>query len=365
MLYRVNNADWHGPQFYSNQINPNQSSVFRFIQTFDFSKPGFYTLEVVSQVFGDRDITDNRQTLEIRQLANNPINLPYFQSFEACPSNVYQTKSIFGLSGANEVDFDGSSNSAIFRTAFFPNSGRRAANLLCDRSVSVTTVNLTVTLNLGDYSGAPLALTAAVRGDLPSTVIYVRGSDSSDWIMLKSWNSNEGTTRYVALSNDLTFLSTQYNQSLSTSTQLRFSLACPANVPASYEGFSVDDINLYVNIPTTTSIPTTSVTTSPTSPSSAAPTPTRSPSPTTKSSPTPTTAPTRKSATPEPNQSYSIQGNGATVILVLTISALVLAITVVVGFMIWRITKWMKKKKEEEHGGSFSQIPLSALNEDE
>lgn len=372
LAFRVNSGTMHGPEFCNVDLDVGQTTNFTFARTWDFSAAGVYDLEVVNQMFGDRDRANDRQRVTIRHAANLPISLPYSQSFESTTSTIYQTSRLLGVAGATEVDFHASDPAGILRTAFSPRTGRRALNLFCDRNRQYPIqVNVTMTLNMASYVGLEnVFLTAWFKGDLTGTMLYWRGNDRDEFIQVDRLNGRSDS--YISvfridISTLMRVAPRNGPQSFSPSSQ--FQVVLPTCLSTMNDGVYFDDFLLEYLPP----VSTTGVAPTPMIPTPQ-PTPKRTPQPIT---PEPTPAnqpptPTPQRTTTQPPQSQtSTPGtnpidsessvSGASILVVLLISILALGLIAAVLFAVWRAVKFIRKRKQDQEGGTFTQVPMLEL----
>lgn len=257
LSYQVNNGSWVTES--SNvMIAAGGTITYHFTATYDFSSPGTYTIRAVVKYPGDTQPVNDTLTTTIVHAPNPPLSLPFTENFEAT-GNYEFTSNTFAISGANRFDFSTANNNGRLRT--FINSqvainGNRSATLDA-KFFNYTLANnsLTGTFNLSNYtgqSGMRLSFKFKNHGQLklPSTGVWVRGSDSQSWIQVYDLSANQGVpgqTQTVNIHLD------DIGQPLTSSFQVRFDqtgLTSANNGSYDVEesemddGFSFDDVTI-------------------------------------------------------------------------------------------------------------------------
>ncbi len=253
LAYTVNN----GPPVldsFAGPLLPGNSTTFTFTQTANLSALGNYQLEAWCAVPTDLDPTNDSTQLEVIQLPNDPVTLPFCQNFETAVDTTIIGNYI-GIPGIREMDFEtADQNSGRLRTGTgFSNSGTKAITL--DRNPSgATIVNYAIaTYNMSAYSVFSNQVTMDLgineHGDEPSPndSVWVRGCDTCNWIGVVGWNSLTGNNNgayYFLTGFDVSTPLLLAGQNFSNSFQVRVGQEdnFPATSPTGSDGMSFDDL---------------------------------------------------------------------------------------------------------------------------
>jgi hypothetical protein len=241
-------------------VNANASLSFTSSSSFDLSTIGTYALKgFVSHNASDPFVENDTISLQIKQLPNPPIVLPFTENFESADVAVY-TKNRIGLNGLDKWDF--SFNGDFGRARTFVNtgiarSGSKAITLdVAAYSVAGTANSLSGTFNLYNYDTAlhdvRLDFWFKHHGQSNNAFnkVWVRGNDASVWIecyhldsqktfLAGEWKQAKGLS--------VTALLKANQQQFSSSFQIRFGQKGNFSMGDnnSTEGFTFDDISLY------------------------------------------------------------------------------------------------------------------------
>ncbi|WP_147407467.1 hypothetical protein, partial [Reichenbachiella sp. MSK19-1] len=204
--------------------------TYTFTAEMDFSEVGNYDLTVFSELSGD--LVESNDTLRARTTKQSVYSagLPYFEDFESITDTVYvgSQGELEGLSGWSFVPDTDNGNLSI---GTYSGNETRAMKLAREESIYEFTVNLAVlTLDLSDKSVASDDLLLDFDFSHNSAYsyaenkVYVRGSESDDWIILYDWYANVGNSYEWIVVNSLAVSDTlaANDQDFSATFQLRF-----------------------------------------------------------------------------------------------------------------------------------------------
>ena len=259
LVYQVN-AGTPVVETVAGPLPAGDTLTYTFAATADFSAAGLYDLVTYAAYALDGDLSNDTLTTGVKNLANPAITLPFFEGFEATPDTAY-FGGVFGVDGADRVDFESADPSGRLRTAAgvgFYNTGNRAATL--DRDPSGTNVvnYMILTLNMTNYTTTDsILLSFALQNhgeeNQPNDRVWVRGSDVDPWIEIANLNNLDGTPgSYVDIENiNLSFSLDTAGQNFSSSTQLRFGQEdnFPATSTTVSDGYTFDDIEVTILSP--------------------------------------------------------------------------------------------------------------------
>lgn len=227
--------------------------------------PGPFTDSIKVWVTNAGDLQhDNDTAFAIVKLLSNPaVSLPSSEDFETAYDSSYITKTS-GLAGLDDIDFTTSTvygRARTFINTGFANSGTRAVTL--DQSPTIgayTSDSLIFTKNLSLYDTASDQLRLdffyknSGQTNLPGNKVWLRGSDTSNWILAYDLYANEGApgdyvkSKSIAI-NDLLSSATP-KQNVSSSFQVKFGEEGLASANAPYpdddldNGYTFDDIKI-------------------------------------------------------------------------------------------------------------------------
>lgn len=253
LAYTVNN----GPAVldtFPGPLLPGSNTVFTFSQTANLAALGAYQLEAWCAVPSDLDPSNDSVALEVIQLPNDPVTLPFCQDFEMAPDTTIVGNYI-GVPGVRELDLETTDpNSGRLRTGTgFSNSGTKAITL--DRNPSgATIVNYAIaTYNMSSYNvftdQVIMDLGIMEHGDEPSPndSVWIRGCDACAWVGVVGWNSLTGNSNgayYFVTGFDVSTPLLLAGQNFSSSFQVRVGQEdnFPATSSTGSDGMSFDDL---------------------------------------------------------------------------------------------------------------------------
>lgn len=235
-------------------LDPGMTVTYTFSQTSNLSAVGNYHIEAWCAVAMDLDLTNDTSVVDVIQLSNDPVVIPFCQDFEMALDTT-MIGNFIGLAGAREIDLETQDqNSGRLRTnSGYSNSGARAITL--DRSPSgATIVNYAIaTYNMSNYNAQNeqviMDLGIMEHGDEPSPndSVWVRGCDTCNWIGVSGWNSltgNNNGTYYFISAYDVSNALSSRGQNFSNTFQVRVGQEdnFPATSPSGSDGMSFDDL---------------------------------------------------------------------------------------------------------------------------
>lgn len=253
----------NGAQFYQEnklltaQLPPFSAFVHTFTQNANFTSATSFLIKSWTAKAGDENVADDTTEFSLAQIENLAVVLPAIENFENTGLNTYRFNQ-FAISGAQRIDYASTDSSGRLRTglgtAFSNNSGHA---LTVDRDPNGTnqTNYLTFTINLSNYSTSnnvyfDFAYMDHGDEDNPGDSVWLRGSDTDNWIGIYDLNPNTTTNgSYNQISGiNLTAFLIANNQTFGPCTQIRFGQEdnWPATSPTASDGISFDDIQLYL-----------------------------------------------------------------------------------------------------------------------
>jgi len=186
----------------SNAVIPsNNVYSYTFVNPYDFSSPGLYTLQIWVSYPGDPQSGNDTLTTMIRQLQNDPVilNPAYTDGFETTADTSY-TRQISGLTGMDRTDFRSSNANGRLRTFIntgFARTGVRCATLdLVHYNGTTTTDSLITTFNLSSYGSSDQIWlnfyyrNAGINFELPGNQVWIRGNDQAAWLPVYALDSS-------------------------------------------------------------------------------------------------------------------------------------------------------------------------------
>jgi hypothetical protein len=252
MHWQVNGGTVFDSTF-AHGLAANGSNWFVSGNTFDLSSPGDYTIKVwISSASDLYPVNDTMEVL-IRQIANDPYELPFGEQFE---SDIFSLgDSVLGLPNLDAFDFYPEGNGRVRSggAQFFAPEGKRAVTLdnFADNSVAAT-AHLLTTLNLSDYVDSLVYFNFRYRSRGEATgndEMYVRGSDTATWLSIYDLFAEApagSLAKEVERLNLSRFLADN-GQQFSSSTQMRASVTTgrAASSINTNGGYTLDDYQLF------------------------------------------------------------------------------------------------------------------------
>ena len=211
---------------YTGSLASGDTLSYTFVNTADLSSVGSYLIDVWTSHSSDtKRQNDSLKGVEVQQLSNPVVNLPYYESFDALAVPEASTESVKGIAQYPAIDFDTDANGRM-RLA----SGKGV--YLESQSTSKNAVNyLTFNLNLAAYSNKTIGFkfdwTQFSESRHSNDKLWIRGSDTMPWIealdlytVFGGYSKNDNVQHgpVVHISDILA----QNNQSPTKTTQLRF-----------------------------------------------------------------------------------------------------------------------------------------------
>ncbi|RYY61673.1 MAG: T9SS type A sorting domain-containing protein [Chitinophagaceae bacterium] len=259
MSYRVNGGSWISQTLVNPIIGSNNSKMFSFTSTADFSAVGEYDVDLAVAFAGDPVSSNDTLTVHLRQVDNAVMDLTtdHVDDFEAMPVAEYIGPR-FALESADRFDF--TTSTAFGRIRSYVNAGLAIGNraLTLDSRTyngSGTSDSLVATYNLSAYDvdadQVRLDFQYKHHGqfDFPTNRCWVRGSDADEWIEIYDLSANQAEPGIFkkTLSLDLSRALSAEHQQFSSSTQVRWGqfgqYITADDVEAA--GYTFDDIHIY------------------------------------------------------------------------------------------------------------------------
>lgn len=244
-------------------INAQQSLTYIFTAAYDFSAAGTYNIEAWVKQTGDVRVNNDTAVKIVKQLLNDPVVLPFTESFESATVATYQSNTT-GLSGLDRCDFLGNNTNSRARTFVntgFAKTGTKSITLDATTNFLVNTQsNLITTVNLTNYTAAQgLRLTLYYRDHQQSgninNYVWIRGNDTQPWIQAYNLNQTDAKNgqyifvRYININEILSGA----GQSVSSSFQIKFgeggittanNASYPDDANDLDDGYTFDDVSL-------------------------------------------------------------------------------------------------------------------------
>ncbi|MCF0069466.1 S8 family serine peptidase [Dyadobacter sp. CY261] len=238
-------------------IAANGYLEYTFTQTVNMLRTGSYPLTVSVKSQGDPLASNNQKSVLIRQLANDPVNLPFFDDLEVVQGNeIYANK--MGIAGTDRYDFSQERDLGRLRTStgdpVLAYSGTKAFTVDANNwTNSSYPTALDATYNLAAYHSDRDEIRLTFRYRMYATSVqnwplrvYIRGKDTDQWISALESSSIPYFTRdnnYLLISIDVSNILKQNVKDFSTSFQVRWEQAF--RYPAQSDGATIDDIRLF------------------------------------------------------------------------------------------------------------------------
>ncbi|MEM6966251.1 MAG: S8 family serine peptidase [Bacteroidota bacterium] len=235
--YEINNGTMVSETHYD-QLLSGDSITKTFATTADLSTPGIYNINAYVQIPEDVNFDNNEivgQTQAV-QLANDPITLPFGENFEGINVATFGSKKI-GLTGIIAWDFNPDSSGELI----FVDEGTNKCVETKSFSNNSTTEGLTLTLNMTNYTiSEEIYVSFDYKYTYPDMLgegdtIYIRGSDTDDWIALEKLNP---VAHWINSENDISQKLSEHGQNYSSSFQIHFS-------QGSNTGYALDNFLTY------------------------------------------------------------------------------------------------------------------------
>jgi hypothetical protein len=259
VYYQINNGDTI-TETINTAIAAGGILDYTFATKANFSSTGTYTIRVGVKNSGDNQPANNDRTYLIKHLDNPVINLPFTETFETAGTEEYRT-SVFGIPQIERFDFLSSTTNGRYRS--YVNKGM---TLQGNRSAFLDAIQFTGNFNTNTltstYNLSQLSSAAGLRLDflyknqgqlkLPNTTIWVRGKDTSNWVLVKTIEQSQ--KKLDAIQNEwinLEQVLNQNNQSPGSSFQIRIiqqGRSSSNNAQYDPEVFDLDDGYSFDNI---------------------------------------------------------------------------------------------------------------------
>jgi hypothetical protein len=259
VYYQINNGDTI-TETINRSIAAGGILDYTFATKANLSSTGSYTIRVGVKNNGDNQPANNDRTFLIKHLDNPVLNLPFTETFETAGTEEYRT-SVFGIPQLERFDFSSSTTNGRYRS--YVNKGM---TLQGNRSAFLDAIQFTGNFNTNTltstYNLSQLSSAAGLRLDflyknqgqlkLPNTTIWVRGKDTSSWLLAKTIEQSQ--KKLDAIQNEwinLEQILNQNNQSPGSSFQIRIiqqGRSSSNNAQYDPEVFDLDDGYSFDNI---------------------------------------------------------------------------------------------------------------------
>lgn len=264
--YRINNGTAVGPETVPGPIPPQTNLGFSFAAPANLSAVNTYQIEAWTELLNDANVSNDTASIEIRQLHNPALVMPFCQDFEGAADTVGSSNFIGAIAGLPELDFYTSGGpGGRLRTAAgigYSQSGNQAITLDKSPTGSPNAINdVFLTYNLAAYDAAMdvilMDFSVIDHGDEVSAndSVWIRGTDTASWIGVSGWNTLSGGNNGVYFTlggTDVSAMLVANGQNFSSSFQIRLGQEdnFDAASPIASDGASFDDIclSLQVNI---------------------------------------------------------------------------------------------------------------------
>jgi hypothetical protein len=218
-----------------------------FNKTVDFYAVGDYLVNVFVKLEGDMVQLNNQKAIQLTQLPNPSIALPYMEDFESLPLQTLRTDKI-GL--VNGPGYDFTSEGKIGRLRTYAESGGaysgEKALMLDGDNGNYTGYQSSVygTYNLEGYKarGEEVRLSFRLRQDGGSGAVYIRGKDTDPWILAFFYHQYQ----YGAVDRGFKLHTIQVSELLKNNSQelsSSFQLKWGQNWGKGF--YTIDDVRLY------------------------------------------------------------------------------------------------------------------------
>jgi len=258
--YAVNGGAWN-TETVNTPVAGGAYYTHVFAATYDFSAPGNYVLtaEVINQAATDPVTANNMLVDTIKQIANDPVTLPFTDDLESAVEASYY-RNLTGVNGIERYDYTRTFYQGRLSTGLntgLAYSGNRSLLLDLDGyNPGGNTNYVTGTYNLNSVNTAVQDIRFDVQykqhGDSisnPANAIWIRGDDTQPWIeaFRLSNNHNEPGFFKKIPSIEVSDLLTANGQAFSSSFQVRFGQFGLVRISDNFgfHGNSFDDIRLY------------------------------------------------------------------------------------------------------------------------
>lgn len=218
-------------QVVSQLITPGDSMSLTFDQTIDCSMPGEYEIQAWLEIPGDATPENDSLTSNLMfvQIENDAATLPFENDFQNLQTNSYSSDYL-GIEQLDHWDFETSGNGYLETSSegYFTLASQTNP-VEGDFNAAIMTLDLTsyedasqrIMLSF-DYGSNDMIGLATIGGSFTATnSVYVRGNDMEDWVLLMDLQNKVDWTATGLL--DVTQALTDAGQSLSSSTQIKFS----------------------------------------------------------------------------------------------------------------------------------------------
>ncbi|PIB37282.1 hypothetical protein BFP72_18635 [Reichenbachiella sp. 5M10] len=225
-----------------------ETLTYAFATALDFSAVGNYEVTVFSTLTGD--LIQSNDTLRSKTTKKSVYSggLPYVADFEDVSDAVY-TRDQGELVGLQGWSFETSAPNGQLKLGTFTNNSTRAMELARSVNGDYTTNYAVLTMDLSGHSASvdDILLDFQFSQYNPSNYdenrVYIRGSESDDWVLLYDWYANRANTSVwvnvegLAIADSLV----SNGQDFSSSFQIRFG---EREYYAS-DAFRLDDLRVY------------------------------------------------------------------------------------------------------------------------
>ena len=234
-------------------VTSNDTSIIRFGVNENLNAIGNYNLVAWTNLPGDNNSKNDTLYYTIKHLQNNPIQLPFFESFDKNQTEI--TSATFGMDSLLYMDYYPEVGGR-YRTNegnLYAKTGNAAISLDNYLGTGSKKNELIFTYNLSSYvdSVVFLEFNYMNRAEPDSNdLVFARGDDTKPWIRIYDLFSNRGTPAVYKTVKDINLyqkLKIENGQDFSTSTQLKILHTATKKgiTPNNDGGYSFDDFTLF------------------------------------------------------------------------------------------------------------------------
>ncbi len=241
---------------YTGTLKAGECKEFGFATRANLLAANTYTIDAWTALTNDVNTTNDHaeKNAVIRQIENNPVQLPITMTFEEAGSE-YATENKMGFAGIDPLDVSTTAENGRFRLAAGNGftDGNRAMTMDAAFNDNKVLNEMILTYNMSNENSGVLFfdfhfMHHGQEADADNGV-YLRGNDTSPWIKIYDLDANQGAPGVYAGLEDPIDLVSELNlagQTLSASTQIKFVQAGFSNAidPGKGDGYTFDNIRI-------------------------------------------------------------------------------------------------------------------------
>jgi len=265
--YKVNEGVWQSQDFTTPVNAAASANLILNNLPLDMSAIGDYAITLAVTNLAQTDMVTTNDTLRVllRNVANQPLNIDtgYVEDFENV-EGLDQMRKLFGITGAHHWDFLPTKPKGRIRSFVTENvtiGGNRSISMDNAFNQGIDLANSSFNILLGTFNLADYALSdVEIRCELDYRLhgipkyldtgnrIWLRGSDSDNWILAAVFDTNDIGSVHSSGSISLNDLLIPNNQNISTSVQIMIqqydtSLICAEDYG---NGLTMDNFKIYI-----------------------------------------------------------------------------------------------------------------------